>query len=189
MYEWPWHLRRESAFGEIVGGDLDLHVFRVFDRAGGALFRGWQPMSISPGKQNAVSFFVGFLFAIGLAVAGMTQPQKIIAFLDPWNWDPSLIFVMAGAVGIHIIAYPIVRRRASPLLTTKWHVPDRKDVTPRLILGSMLFGIGWGLGGFCPGPALASIASGDTRAYVFVGAMVVGMILFMKTEPYLRLRE
>lgn len=140
-------------------------------------------------KQSAISFFVGLLFAIGLAVSGMTQPKKIIDFLNPSSWDPSLIFVMLGAVGFHLISYPLVRRRPSPLLDTKWHVPSRRDVTPRLILGSALFGVGWGLAGFCPGPALTSLAAGDLRSILFVGAMIFGMLLFRKTEPYLRLRE
>ncbi len=140
-------------------------------------------------QQNAVSFAVGLLFAIGLAISGMTQPQKIIDFLDPFNWDPSLMFVMLGAVGVHALSYPLVKRRSSPLLDTKWHVPTRKDVTSRLLLGSALFGIGWGLGGFCPGPGLASIASGDIRSVAFVGAMLIGMLVFMKTEPYLGMRE
>lgn len=140
-------------------------------------------------KQNAVSFAVGFVFAIGLAISGMTQPQKVISFLNPWNWDPSLLFVMFGAIGVHLISYPLIRRRPSPLLDTKWHVPTRKDITARLVLGSALFGIGWGLAGFCPGPALTSLATGDSRVLVFVGAMIVGMLIFKRTEPYLRLKE
>ena len=146
-------------------------------------------MSPRLGKQNAVSFAVGFIFAIGLAISGMTQPQKIIGFLNPWEWDPSLLFVMIGAVGIHIVAYPLVRKRASPLLDTKWHVPKREDVTTRLVLGSILFGVGWGLGGYCPGPGVTSLASGDLRPFLFVGAMIAGMILFKTSEPYLKLRE
>ncbi|OQW55026.1 MAG: hypothetical protein A4S09_16985 [Proteobacteria bacterium SG_bin7] len=140
-------------------------------------------------KQNAVSFAVGFVFSIGLAVSGMTQPKKIISFLNLSDWDHSLLLVMIGAVGIHIIAYPLVKKRASPILDTKWYIPKREDVTARLILGSALFGIGWGLGGFCPGPGVTSLASGDLRAVLFVGAMLLGMILFKKTEPYLKLRE
>lgn len=141
------------------------------------------------GKQNFISFIVGFLFAVGLAIAGMTQPEKIINFLNPWEWDPSLLFVMIGAVGIHMVAYPLVIRRKSPLLDTKWHVPTRKDITARLFIGSALFGIGWGLGGFCPGPGVTSLASGDVRAFLFVGGMIVGMMVFKGTEPYLKLRE
>lgn len=140
-------------------------------------------------KQNVVSFIVGLLFAVGLAVSGMTQPQKVIGFLNPWDWDASLLLVMLGAVGVHLISYPLVKRRSSPLLDTKWHVPNRRDVTTRLILGSALFGIGWGLAGFCPGPALTSLAAGDIRSILFVGAMIIGMLLFKKTEPHLRLRE
>lgn len=146
-------------------------------------------MNSARARQNAVSFAVGFIFAIGLAVSGMTQPQKIIGFLNPWEWDPSLLFVMLGAVGIHIVAYPLVRKRSSPMLDTKWHIPTRKDVTNRLIIGSALFGFGWGLGGFCPGPGVTSLASGDFQAVLFVGAMIVGMIVFKKTEPYLKLQE
>lgn len=140
-------------------------------------------------KQNAVSFAVGFIFAIGLAISGMTQPQKVISFLNPWSWDPSLLFVMFGAIGVHLISYPLIRRRPSPLLDTQWHVPTRKDITARLVLGSALFGIGWGLAGFCPGPALTSLATGDLRVLAFVGAMIVGMLIFKRTEPYLGLRE
>lgn len=140
-------------------------------------------------KQNAVSFFVGLLFAVGLAVAGMTQPLKIISFLNPADWDASLLFVMLGALGVHLISYPLIRKRKSPLLETKWHIPTRKDVTTRLVLGSALFGVGWGLAGFCPGPALTSLASGDAKAAIFVTTMIGGMLLFKKTEPYLKLRE
>ncbi|QDK39352.1 YeeE/YedE family protein [Bdellovibrio sp. NC01] len=140
-------------------------------------------------QQSFVAFIVGLLFAFGLALSGMTQPQKVIGFLDPWNWNPSLLFVMIGAIGVHVISYPIVKKRASPLLDTKWHVPTRKDITARLLLGSLLFGIGWGLGGYCPGPGITSIASGDMRAVFFVGAMLVGMLLFKKTEPLLKLKE
>jgi uncharacterized membrane protein YedE/YeeE len=138
--------------------------------------------------QNAVSFVAGVIFAIGLALSGMTQPQKIIGFLNPFAWDPSLLFVMMGAVGVHILAYPAVRRRHTPLLDTQWHVPTRKDLTPRLLLGAAMFGVGWGLGGYCPGPGLTSLASGDSRAIVFTIAMIAGMTLFKKTEPYLGLK-
>ena len=146
-------------------------------------------MKPSLAMQNVVSFAVGLIFAVGLAASGMTQPHKVIGFLNPWDWDPSLLFVMLGAVGVHLVSYPLVRRRSSPLLDTKWHVPTRKDVTPRLMLGSAFFGIGWGLAGFCPGPALTSLASGDVRSVLFVGGMIFGMLLFRKTEPYIGLRD
>lgn len=146
-------------------------------------------MKSSLARQNFVSFAVGLLFAIGLAISGMTQPQKVIGFLNPWEWDPSLLFVMLGAVSVHMLSYPLVRRKSSPLLDTKWHVPTRQDVTARLLLGSAIFGVGWGLGGFCPGPGVTSLASGDIRSAIFVGAMIAGMILFKKTEKFLSLRE
>lgn len=140
-------------------------------------------------KRAWVAFFVGFLFALGLGISGMTQPQKVIGFLDLTSWDPALLFVMIGAVGVHAIAYPLVRRRGSPLLDGEWHIPQRKDLTPRLFLGAAIFGVGWGLGGFCPGPALTALVSGEARALVFVGMMIVGMLLFTKTEKYIPLRK
>ncbi len=140
-------------------------------------------------NQGIVSFIVGAVFAVGLAISGMTQPQKIIGFLNPFEWDPSLLYVMVGAIGVHAVLYPLVRKRASPLLDTKWHVPTRRDITARLIIGSGLFGIGWGLGGYCPGPVLTSIATLDGRVVLFVGAMLAGMILFKITQPFLKLKE
>ena len=130
-------------------------------------------------RQTLAAFAVGFVFALGLALAGMTRPQKVIGFLDPWNWDPSLLFVMIGAVGVHAIAYPLVRRRASPLFDREWHVPTRADIGAKLVIGSAIFGVGWGLGGFCPGPAVASFVAGigDTRILVFIAAMIAGMAL------------
>lgn len=139
--------------------------------------------------QSIAAFIVGLMFAIGLAISGMTQPQNVIGFLDPWNWNPSLLFVMAGAVGVHLIGFYVVKKKSTPLLDAKWHVPTRKDFTPRLILGSALFGIGWGIAGFCPGPALASLANFDPQPAIFFGSMIFGMMLFKKTEKFLRLRE
>ena len=140
-------------------------------------------------NQNTVAFLVGLLFAIGLAFSGMTQPQKVIGFLDIMHWDPSLIFVMVGAIVVHSLSYPLIRKRKTPLLDTKWHVPTRKDITARLVIGSLLFGVGWGLAGYCPGPALSSIGTGDIRALSFVFFMLLGMLLFKRTEPYLKLKE
>lgn len=140
-------------------------------------------------NQNTMAFLVGLLFAIGLAFSGMTQPQKVIGFLDIIHWDPSLIFVMVGAIVVHGLSYPLIRKRRTPLLDTKWHVPTRKDITPRLVIGSLLFGVGWGLAGYCPGPALSSVATGDTRTLSFVFFMLLGMLLFKRTEPYLNLKE
>lgn len=138
--------------------------------------------------QNFVAFAVGLIFSVGLALAGMTQPQKIIGFLNLSNWDPSLIFVMLGAVGVHTVSYKLIRKRTTPLFDTTWHVPTRNDVTPRLLLGAAIFGAGWGLAGFCPGPAMTSLASGDARVFLFVISMLGGMLVLRKTEPYLKLR-
>lgn len=137
--------------------------------------------------RNFISLLAGFIFAMGLAISGMTQPQKVIGFLDPSNWDPSLLFVMLGALGVHVLSYRLVKKRSTPLLDTKWHVPNRNDVTPRLILGSAIFGLGWGFGGFCPGPGVTSLATGDFLVLLFVGMMVVGMLLFKITERYLKI--
>jgi uncharacterized membrane protein YedE/YeeE len=130
-------------------------------------------------KRNLVSFLVGLIFAIGLGLAGMTQPQKIIGFLDVFgSWDPSLLFVMAGAVGIHFASYRLIRKRNSPILSVKWEVPTSGEVTKPLLLGSFIFGVGWGLSGFCPGPALVSLASGEGGVFLFVIGMIAGLILF-----------
>ncbi len=130
-------------------------------------------------KNILVSFFVGLVFAVGLGLSGMTQPQKVIGFLDVLgNWDPSLAFVMIGAIGFHAIFYRIIVRQEAPLFTARFMVPDRRDITWRLVAGSALFGIGWGVAGYCPGPGITSMTSLDIRPIVFVAAMIVGMLLF-----------
>lgn len=133
-------------------------------------------------KQAQGAFIVGMIFAIGLGLSGMTQPQKVIGFLDLAHWDPSLLFVMVGAIGVHAILYPIIRKRPTPLLDTKWHIPTRTEITPRLMIGAAIFGIGWGLGGFCPGPAVTAMASGQARPILFVLALLVGMVIFSKVD-------
>jgi uncharacterized membrane protein YedE/YeeE len=129
-------------------------------------------------KQAVVSFLVGVIFALGLGLSGMLQPAKILGFLDLVHWNPSLLFVMVGAIGVHAIGYRLVRRRSSPLLDSQWHVPTRKDITASLIIGSALFGVGWGLVGYCPGPALVSLATLQREPLLFVSAMIVGMLAF-----------
>lgn len=127
-------------------------------------------------RQAIVSFFVGLLFAIGLGVAGMTQPTKVIGFLNIAHWDPSLMFVMLGSIAVHAPLYRLIRKRKSPLFDTQWHVPTRNDVTSKLVLGAAVFGVGWGLAGYCPGPALTSLASLDVRPIAFVATMIIGMV-------------
>ena len=131
-------------------------------------------------KRNlAVSFLVGLTFSLGLGLSGMTQPQKVIGFLDLFGaWDPSLAFVMLGAVGVHAIAYRLMRHRTSPFFSEAFSIPHRRDIDKRLLIGSGLFGIGWGLGGYCPGPGVTALVSLSYEPLVFVLFMVLGMYLF-----------
>lgn len=129
-------------------------------------------------KSNAVAFGTGALFAVGLAVSGMTRPSKVVAFLDVAGaWDASLAFVMIGAIAVHFVARRLVMRRGSPLFDSKFHLPVRTAVDARLLIGAALFGIGWGLGGLCPGPAIVSAGGGSPSALVFLAGMTIGMLL------------
>jgi uncharacterized protein len=135
-------------------------------------------------KSRLVAFATGALFAVGLAIGGMTKPAKVIGFLDLFGaWDPSLAFVMAGAIGVHVIGYRLVVRRRSPLFATGFSLPTRKDIDRRLVFGAALFGVGWGLGGFCPGPGLVTAASGSIAALLFVLGMTVGILVEKRTRP------
>jgi uncharacterized membrane protein YedE/YeeE len=124
------------------------------------------------------AFAAGALFAVGLAVSGMTKPSKVAAFLDlAGAWDASLAFVMIGAISVHLVGQRLVRRRSRPLFDVRFYLPTRKDLDRRLVLGAALFGVGWGLGGFCPGPGIVAASGGSTGAVVFVLGMTLGMIL------------
>jgi uncharacterized protein len=128
-------------------------------------------------------FLIGLLFGIGLLLSGMTDPGKVIGFLDlAGAWDPSLALVMGGAILVGLFAFGIARKRTSSFLGTTMHLPDSRDIDRRLVAGSLLFGIGWGLAGFCPGPALVSLGSGQPKAVVFVLAMLAGMMIFELAE-------
>lgn len=129
-------------------------------------------------KSTAAAAASGAIFGIGLAISGMTRPEKVVGFLDlAGAWDASLAFVMVGAILVHFIAYRLARRRAAPLFDTRFHLPTRKDVDRRLLAGAAIFGIGWGLGGFCPGPGIVAAASGSLPAIAFVAAMTAGILL------------
>jgi uncharacterized membrane protein YedE/YeeE len=130
-------------------------------------------------KSNIAAFICGILFSIGLGISGMTQPQKVIGFLDVLGeWDPSLVFVMGGAVISYFILQLLIQRRFSkPMLGETFQIPSRKDLDRSLIFGALLFGMGWGLGGYCPGPAITSLGSGSVNAVLFVVAMAMGMLL------------
>ena len=127
-------------------------------------------------KTLAAAFLAGILFAVGLGIAGMTQPAKVIGFLDATgSWDPSLAFVMLGAIAVYAACYRVALRRAAPILTQRFMLPTRRDVDARLIAGAALFGLGWGIAGFCPGPAVTALASGHAAPVIFVTAMLAGM--------------
>jgi uncharacterized membrane protein YedE/YeeE len=129
-------------------------------------------------KALLTSFVSGLVFAIGLGISGMTRPIKVIGFLDFFGaWDASLAFVMFGAIALYFVAQRITAKMRSPLLAPKFALPTRNDLDAKLILGAAIFGAGWGLGGFCPGPALTSLASGALPVLFFVIAMVTGMYL------------
>jgi uncharacterized membrane protein YedE/YeeE len=130
--------------------------------------------------KNIVAFIAGLMFALGLVLSGMTQPAKVIGFLDiTGKWDPSLAFVMGGALLVTLVAFTLTPREGKrPWFAEKFELPTRKDIDSPLLIGSMLFGIGWGLAGYCPGPAIASIGSLVTAGMdivIFMAAMLAGM--------------
>lgn len=129
------------------------------------------------------SFAAGLVFGIGLFLSGMTDPGKVIGFLDlAGNWDPSLAFVMGGAVLVGFFAFRLAGRRGRTFLGGAMHLPGRRDIDARLVAGSVVFGAGWGLAGYCPGPALASLGAGQVEAAVFVAAMLAGMLAYQAAE-------
>lgn len=134
-------------------------------------------------KQWVTALFAGVLFGAGLVVGGMTDPRKVIGFLDLGGaWDPSLALVMLGAVAVHLLAYRWVRGSAAPLFAPHFAIPKLRQLDPRLIGGSALFGAGWGLAGYCPGPAITSLGAGSREAFAFVGAMFAGMFLVTRYD-------
>jgi uncharacterized protein len=129
------------------------------------------------------SLLAGLVFGIGLIISGMADPDKVLGFLDlAGAWDPSLALVMAGAIGVGLVAFAVARRRARSLLGAPMHLPTATQIDRRLVGGSLLFGVGWGLAGFCPGPALVALGMGSRQALVFVVAMLAGMALFEALE-------
>ena len=127
-----------------------------------------------------VALFAGTLFGVGLAVSGMTNPQKIIGFLDvAGEWDPTLMFVMGGALLVTIPAFRLILGRPRPLLADGFVLPTETALDGRLLGGATLFGVGWGLSGLCPGPAVVAIVTGLTPVFAFVAAMVGGMAIYM----------
>lgn len=129
-----------------------------------------------------IQFAIGLIFGVGLIVSGMSNPAKVLNFLDiggipGGTWDPSLAFVMAGAVAVTFIGFNRVLKLTRPFFAERFYVPTRNDIDRRIIVGPAVFGIGWGLAGFCPGPALTALGYGSASAFIFVAAMCVGMVL------------
>jgi uncharacterized protein len=141
------------------------------------------------------AFASGLVFGIGLLVSGMANPAKVQGFLDlAGAWDPSLAFVMAGAVAVSLVAFAIARRRTTTLLAAPLALPSSRTIDARLVAGSALFGVGWGIAGFCPGPALTDLAIGGAKVAWLVAAMLAGMAVFEALEarrrtPVAKLQE
>lgn len=130
-------------------------------------------------NQLIISFITAVIFGLGLSLSGMTLPSKVLGFLDvAGNWDPSLMAVMVGAIIVHAVSYRLIMKRQSPVLAGSFQVPTRRDIDWKLLVGSAIFGLGWGLGGICPGPALVDLITLKTPILFFVGSMILGMILF-----------
>jgi uncharacterized membrane protein YedE/YeeE len=130
-------------------------------------------------KNNIISFSVGLIFAFGLGHSAMTRPTIVKGFLDPFGqWDLTLLGVMIGAIAVHALVYQFIKHKQSPFFDTKFHIPNRRDIDKRLLMGAAIFGLGWGWAGMCPGPAIVSLASGQTQVIVFIVSMLAGMTLF-----------
>jgi uncharacterized protein len=129
--------------------------------------------------RNIIALAVGLVFGLGLCVSGMTEPAKVLGFLDLAGlWDPSLAFVMGGALAIGFVAFALARRRRVALDGEPMQMPSARAISPPLIVGSLIFGVGWGLAGICPGPAIVDVGFLNPRALVFVAAMACGMLAY-----------
>lgn len=129
--------------------------------------------------QLLMSLCAGLVFGLGLIVSGMTDPSKVIGFLDlAGSWNPSLAFVMGGAVLVGVFAFYFAKTRSRSILGDPMRLPMAEHIDRRLLLGGLLFGVGWGLAGYCPGPALASLATGGSKPLIFTAAMLAGMAIF-----------
>ncbi len=128
-------------------------------------------------RSLVIALVSGLLFALGLGLSGMTNPAKVLNFLDVFGaWDPSLAFVMAGAIAVYLPVYRLLKGRSRPLLADRFHWPTKSDIDRDLVVGSILFGIGWGIAGLCPGPAVVSLATGEGPILAFGVAMLLGML-------------
>lgn len=129
-------------------------------------------------REFQASVVAGLLFGFGLALSGVTQPQVVMGFLDLWGrWNPQLLFVLGGAVGVTLIGFRFILRRKAPLLAAQFALPKHEPIDRPLLVGSALFGIGWGIAGYCPGPAFVALAAPNTETFVFLPALLLGMLL------------
>ena len=137
--------------------------------------------------QIFMALLAGLIFGIGLIISGMANPAKVMGFLDlRGSWDPSLAFVMGGAICVGLVAFSAAARRSKTLLGDVLRLPQTKHIDRRLVLGGLAFGVGWGLAGYCPGPAVATLVMGNSKTIIFVTAMVLGMAIFELLETYTR---
>ena len=128
--------------------------------------------------KNIITLLAGLIFGLGLIISGMTNPEKVIGFLDiAGQWDPSLMFVMLGGIAVAYVGFQFVRDKSQTIFDDAIHLPGKTHLSKELIIGSLLFGAGWGLAGFCPGPALVAMGAGYKEAFIFVMAMIVGMTI------------
>lgn len=133
--------------------------------------------------RKLIAFFAGLIFGIGLLLAGMANPAKVLGFLDlAGAWDPSLALVMGGAIAVALLPFAWARRQSRSLLGAPMQLPQKRELDRRLILGSLVFGIGWGVAGICPGPGVAILLTGHWQAMLFAAAMLAGMLLFTALE-------
>ena len=136
--------------------------------------------------KNIIGLLVGLLFGIGLLISGMTNPAKVQGFLDVFGaWDISLALVMGGGLIVAIIGVQLAKRQQTSWIGTLIELPSKTSVNKKLLIGAMLFGIGWGLVGICPGPGIVLLGTGQWQAYVFIPAMIVGMLVYQWFEPKL----
>ena len=134
-------------------------------------------------QHRITEFFVGLVFGLGLMLSGMTDPGKVLGFLDLAGlWDPSLALVMGGAIAVGVFPFSLAKKRSLSFFGADLRMPSQQHIDKRLVIGSLLFGVGWGLAGFCPGPALVSVAAGQSKAALFVVFMLIGMLIFEFAE-------
>jgi len=160
-------VRHGSTIATLAGGYCNIH--------GCCNANGIHHSAYSFMKIILIGFFVGTLFGLGLAISQMVDPARVIGFLDvAGRWDATLLFVMAGALAVAVPGFALVLRRRAPLFAESFNLPTKTKIDPPLITGAIIFGIGWGLAGFCPGPALAALASASPAIFLFVTTILAG---------------